>query len=81
MRFLDYLQQAGYTKYRGHVRASVYRFFACPHPEKGCWYVQRDKKSFQCTGCAWHCETDDDSGFQPLLPFLDDDHRGSGSDS
>lgn len=81
MRFLDYLRQAGYTKYRGEVRGTVYHFFECPHPHKGCWYVHREHKSFQCIGCSWHCETDDTSGFQLFLPLItDNDQAGADPD-
>jgi hypothetical protein len=69
MRFLDYLRAAGYKKFEGVVSGRVYRFFACPHPERGCWFVQMETRSFQCVGCSLHCETDAAEDFQLFLPL------------
>ena len=69
MRFLEYIKQAGYRPFQGTVTAKVYRFFECPHPVKAKWYVNKDRTSFQCVGCALACETDDWRCFQLFLPL------------
>ncbi|MCF8038133.1 MAG: DNA-binding protein [Desulfohalobiaceae bacterium] len=75
MRFLHYLHQIGYKPFRGAVKGDIYRFFDCPHPEKGRWYVNDERTSFQCVGCSLYCETDDWTDFQLFLP-LESDVRG-----
>lgn len=69
MRFLSYLRAVGYRKFEGCVSGRVYRFFDCPHPERAIWYVHRSSGSFQCLGCAMHCETDAAEDFQLFLPL------------
>ncbi|MGM0644917.1 MAG: DNA-binding protein [Thermodesulfobacteriota bacterium] len=69
MRFLRYLQKAGYVPFAGAVDPDVYAYFRCPHPERAKWYLHYAQGSFQCVGCREYCETDDPKGFQCLLPL------------
>ena len=76
MRFLEYLKRSGYRPFQGTTTAGVYRFFACPHPAKARWYVNRKSGSFQCVGCALYCETDEQRYFQRFLPLDPWENRG-----
>jgi hypothetical protein len=68
MRFSESLAKAGYTRFTGVVDGSVYRFFKCPHPRKARWWVHVSPQSYQCSGCAAQCETDEAAGFQTPFP-------------
>ena len=65
MKFIEYIRQQGYRRYRGAVAVSVYDYFDCPHPGKAVWYHKPG--SFQCTGCREQCETDSPEGFQTMM--------------
>ncbi|HMM38226.1 MAG TPA: DNA-binding protein [Desulfovibrio sp.] len=65
MRFVEYIRDQGYRRFRGNVDQSVYLGFHCPDPARAVWYYKEG--SYQCTGCREQCETDSPEGFQTFL--------------
>ncbi|HAS88262.1 MAG TPA: DNA-binding protein [Desulfovibrio sp.] len=69
-RTLRKMLAEGFEQYNGHIDPVVYERLECPDPKKVYWVCHWP--ILHCLGCNKRCTPKDTSGFQMVLPMVDE---------